>query len=356
MPRPDDWRRVAQYVYIGDGRLWIRVSVTLAGGRSMEWGPRQCPVEWGTGTVGVARATVRAAEIAEQLKGGTLIRAVPVSETVEQFARRYRRSLQVRASTQRTWWACAGNWLPTLGPLSIAALTVSDLEAWQRTMAAGDQSPSYRRLVISGLRAMLSAAHREGIHARNLGATLRTDSVVQPKRLNFTWPDIGAGLRTLSELDRVYFVTLGVTGMRGGELRSALPSDLRGGWLHISADRSKTATARDVPVPTELRPDVERWLAEPAGRRTREQRLRHVWHRAGLPDSPHALRRMCVSELGSLGYRQALVSTLLGHSSRSMTEHYDGARGRQELVDMVEDYWARRVRDVYRNIGGGHES
>jgi integrase len=246
------------------------------------------------------------------------------------------------------------HWLAALGSLPIAALTTDDIERWHRRFVeAGENSPGYRNLVLRALKALLAAAHRDGIHERNLGLRIKSESVSGQRRLNLTWDDVAEGLAGMTVHHRTYFVVLGTTGMRGGELRSASVDDLVDGWLHVSAERSKTGVPRDVPVPVELRSTLSEWLRS---QRLRESSYREAWSSANLPESPHALRRMVVSELGSLGYRMALVSTIVGHSTKSMTEHYDGARGRQELMDMMEHYWAVRVRSVYSRLGGGHAS
>jgi integrase len=355
MGRPVDWKRAAKNVYTGDGRLWIRVTVTLPGGRSLEWGPRQCPAEWGTGRVGIAKATVRAEEIAEQMRDGSLVRSVPVSETVEAFTKRHRDALNVRASTQATWWSCARQWLPTLGALPIAALTARDVQRWQDSTAGEEWKPLYRRNVIRTLRQVLEAAHRDGLHRTNLALRLSAATgTAQASRDNLTWEDVTPTLLQMPPYYARYFFLLGLTGMRGMELRTATPDDFTDGWLHVSEARSKTRTARRIPIPSELTYALHAWLSGPrpdfAGTIARSH-----WRRSDLPETPHALRRMCVSELDALGVRKVLVSALVGHSAQSMTEFYDGPRGRSEMVDMMERYWSSRVRSVYRQLVEAHD-
>ena len=347
---------MAKYVYTGDGRLWIRVTVTLPGRRAIEWGPRQCPDEWGTGRVGIAKATVRAEEIAEQMRDGSLVRSVPVSETVEAFARRMRAAQEVRSSTEASWWSCARQWLPVLGSLPIAALTADDLQRWQEGIAEQEWKPLHRRNVLRTLRQVLQAAHRDGLHRTNLSHRLSAATgTAQPRRDNLTWEDVTPALLGMPSYYARYFLLLGLTGMRGMELRTATPADLVDGWLHVSEDRSKTHAARSVPIPAELTDALCAWLAGPrpdlGGRRSRKH-----WSRRGLPQTPHALRRMCVSELRVLGVREALVSALVGHSAQTMTEFYDGPRGRSELVDVMELYWRSRVRSVYQQLTEAHEN
>lgn len=354
MPRPADWTRREKYVYQGDGRLWIRITVTLPGGRRIDYGPRQCPEDWGCGRAGIAKAHLKAIDIIEQIQSGQLDRTRAIEESFLEFADRTRAATPIRESSMGIWHLSRALWADRLGPLPVRAVTLDDVRSWYADyMAATDHEPATISSRLMGLRFVLRAAHREGLHSTDLGRVLRIPSATAaPARQNITVDELAPAFAGPWSGTAVFWATLCVTGMRRGELEGLRPAELRDGAVHLSAERTKTKQPRSVPIPAELWPALQAF----AVRTDRPRRDR--WTRLGVQGlkacglvergaTIHSLRRMAVSELGRMGFRPALIQVLVGHKSQTMTEFYDGP-AQQELHQMVERFWAERVRGVYK--------
>ena len=353
MPRPSDWRRREQYVYEGDGRLWIRITVTLPGGRRVDYGPRQCPEEWGCTKTGVAKAHVKACEIVEQIRSGQLDRARAIEETFLEFADRARAAVPVRDSSLGVWQLSRALWADTLGPLPVRSVTLDDVRRWyQSYLDTTDHGPATITSRLTALRFVLRAAHREGLHGTDLGRILRTPGSSAPAaRHNISVDELAPAFAGPWSSTAVYWATLCVTGMRRGELEGLRPHELVSGHIRLSAARTKTGQPRSVPVPADLWAPLQAFAeADPRPNRYAWLRTGHLGFAAcGLSEmgaTPHSLRRMVVSELGRMGFRQPLIQVLIGHKGQTMTEFYDGPQA-DELRQMVEQFWALRVRRVY---------
>jgi len=112
------------------------------------------------------------------------------------------------------------------------------------------------------------------------------------------------------------------TGLRRGEVCALRPEhvDLQAGLLTVPAGMAKSQRLRLVPIATPARP----WLALlPVG--ITPQGFRSGWDRArakaGIEDATiHDLRRSCGTMLIRAGVDLYVVSTILGHSSVTVTQ------------------------------------
>lgn len=349
MGRPSDWKRRERYVYEGAGRLWIRVAVTRSDGRRDEYGPRQCPEDWGTGRLGVAKALLRAEEIAKQLRDGTLSQTVVVSETVWQFAQRIRAQENNRASTESRWASATAHWRDSLGGVPTSSITRRDIEDWYGEFVASTKlQPSGVNLILTGLRWVLRRLHADGLVATDLSVVCRSLAVNKQMRENLRITDLVPAFRGVWA-GQVYFAVLAVTGMRRGELEKATLSQWVPPFIVLRPTDTKTNVGRRVPIPAELHGELENLLRAQPTRGRWEYLGRRGFEAIGQPnESIHSLRRMCISDLARIGVRRGVIKALVGHTGGDMTDHYDGAAGEETLV-AVERYWTECVRSVYRN-------
>lgn len=349
MGRPKDWKRRDKYIYEGRGRLWIRIAVKANDGRRREFGPSQCPEEWGTGRVGVAQAVLRAEEIAQQLRDGTLSKSTVVSETVWEFAQRMRGRENNRASTEVRWKSATAHWRNTLGALEARAITRRDVEEWHSAFVARtDLEPSGMNLVLSKLKWTLSRLHVDGLQSVDLSVACRSVPVAKEMRANLTFEDLRPAFAGPWK-DSGYFAILAVTGMRRGELENATLSQWSPPFLMLNSEHVKTKVGRRVPIPAELHLALSQLLSTRSARTTLSDIARRGFVLCGKPDeSIHSLRRMAISDMARLGIRRGVLKALVGHTGGDMTDHYDGAAG-EETLKAVERYWTECVRGVYRN-------
>ena len=349
MGRPKGWKRRERYVYEGGGRLWIRIAIKRSDGRRDEYGPRQCPEEWGTGRVGVAQAVLRAEEIAKQLRDGTLSNSTVVSETVWEFAQRMRARENNRASTEVRWKTATAHWRNTLGALEARAITRRDVEEWYAAfIASTDLEPAGTNLILSKLKWTLSRLHVDGLQAADLSVVCRSVPVTKQVRANLTIEDLRPAFADVWK-DFCYFAILAVTGMRRGELENATLSQWSPPFLTLNSEHVKTKVGRRVPIPAELHPALLQFLSTRIARTTLSEIGRRGFALCGKPDeSVHSLRRMAISDMSRLGIRRGVIKALVGHIGGDMTDHYDGAAG-EETLRAVERYWTECVRGVYRN-------
>jgi hypothetical protein len=336
-------------VYEGSGRLWIRVAITRSDGRRDEYGPRQCPEEWGTGRVGVAKALLRAEEIAKQLRNGTLSQTAVVSETVWEFSQRLRARENNRASTALRWAVNTAHWRDSVGALPAGSLTRRDIEDWYSQFVASTKlHPSSVNLILGTVKWVLRRLHADGITGVDLAVVCRSLPVNKEVRQNLRITDLAPAFRGVWA-GQVYFAVLAVTGMRRGELEKATLDRWNPPFISLRPEDTKTNVGRMVPIPLELHEELESLLRAHRSRWHWEHVGKRGFAAAGVPnESMHSLRRMCISDMARMGVRRGVIKALVGHTGGDMTDHYDGA-AHTETVLAVERYWAECVRSVYRN-------
>lgn len=353
MGRPSDWKRREQYVYEGGGCLWIRVAVRRSDGRVDNFGPRKCPEDWGTGKVGVAKATIRAAEIAQQLRTGNLSRQSVVSETVWEFAQRMRARENNRASTEARWHTATAHWRTSLGAIEVRALTRRDVESWyEEFISFATYEPAGINLVLSRLKWALSRLHAEGLLTVDLSPVCRSVPARATLRANLTVEDLRPAFSGPWRGDP-YFAILSVTGMRRGELENATLQQWSAPYLVLGSEHVKTKVGRTVPIPEELHAPLVELLQNRRSRGWRTTLAMRGFAACNKPnESVHSLRRMTISDMSRLGIRRGVVRALVGHTGGDMTDHYDGSAA-DETRAAVERYWAECVRAVYLQLPTG---
>jgi integrase len=359
MPRPSDWAPVpgVDYVYTGGGRLWIRLTVRMPGGRREEYGPRQCPEEWGIGKQGQFRAHLHAVEMRKRIEAGMLDRSQPTVMTVRDYAQAVRAAAPCAPVTLALWHTSAEHWLQAMGDIVLTDWQLQDVKRWWRDWSQ-EHADQYKHntimAIVGSLRFVTSRAWRSGHMKQDYGASIILERQTAERRENLRVEQLAPAFAgPWSEYWRPFFGLLATCGFRRGEVEQLQPDQLRDGCIWLSDGQTKTRTARRVPVPPELYELAAAWAARPE--RVARVTVAKVFHRGAkacgiVGFTPHSLRRMVVSELLSMGYREALVSALVGHSAKTMTQYYDGARGAGEIREMVERYWDLRVRHVYAGL------
>jgi len=154
-------------------------------------------------------------------------------------------------------------------------------------------------------------------------------------------PKLLAAIQQENPRTAVYFLTLLLTGARGGEARMMQ-------WAHLDLDRAlwfkpttKTGVSHTVPLPqllvTRLRelPRLAPWVFPPAAHHLNHEQpglwsrtaVRYWWRkirtRAGLLDVRiHDLRRTCASHLAINGANLPVIQRTLNHASLQSTQVY----------------------------------
>jgi integrase len=155
---------------------------------------------------------------------------------------------------------------------------------------------------------------------------------------------------------------LAATGMRQGEVRSLLWSDvdLDAGVIRLRAEVTKSRTAREVPLPAPVvellrerrmemlrdqHPLLHRGLV--FGREDGEQwssslltaTIKEASAQVGTPFTPHDLRRAFITRAVEAGINALTLRAVVGHSSEEMTRLYYRSEGeaRRGVVERVWD-------------------
>jgi integrase len=122
-------------------------------------------------------------------------------------------------------------------------------------------------------------------------------------------------------------------GIRSAEAYRLREEDIRGGWIHVPAVKSKTRTRRLV----RIRPTLAAWLAEggelgPMSPR----RVREVVRKSGVSWSHNVARHSWVSYAVASDQDAASVALEAGHAESVLFRHY------RELVtpEAAEEFWA----------------
>lgn len=267
-----------------------------------------------------------------------------------------------KATTKATYGILAGKHIAggAAGGISLARLRPSDVEALVLAMRDAGKSSSTIRQTYTVLRAVLDAAVRDGLLARNPAAAVKRPTVERIEARYLSPADVGRLLAAAgSSRYRPLLGVLAGTGLRRGEALALRWEDVDldqatvrirgtlariGGALIVTEPKTERSR-RTLPIP----PAVVATLRT-VRLRQREDRLRAgtVWHETGFvfttetgqPADPrnalraltaaataiglhdvglHTLRHSAASAMLDAGVPLKTVSELLGHSSVAIT-------------------------------------
>ncbi|PZS03279.1 MAG: site-specific integrase [Pseudonocardiales bacterium] len=267
-----------------------------------------------------------------------------------------------KATTKATYTTLARGHIMAggLAALPLGRVHPSDVEAWLLSLRGAGKAPSTVRQTYTILRAVLDAAVRDGLLARNPAAVIRRPAVQRVEARYLSPADVGR-LLAAAESSRYgpLLIVLAGTGLRRGEALALRRGDVdleagtarvRGtlaridGALIVTEPKTERSR-RTIPLPahvvTALRAVRRRQLAE-------QLRAGTVWHETGFvfttetgqPVDPrnafraltaaataiglhdvglHTLRHSAASAMLEAGVPLKTVSELLGHSSVAIT-------------------------------------
>jgi integrase len=242
-----------------------------------------------------------------------------------------------------------------LAEVTGAELALGFLPAWEvafRRRNGRAPAPNTVRAVVQALTGLFAFATRydllvdaDGRPLRNPALALEAPTIRPAAELDWLHPDDDRRLLAcrMSDRERIAVLVLRWSGLRVSEATSLQNRDidLVSDTIHVRASKTD-AGYRPVPILPVLRPGLEHWqaltreqglyrldgplLVTRTGRAWScefvRQLLARVGERAGLPTRlrPHCLRRTYGSHLLNAGVRIEAVSSLLGHSSTTITE------------------------------------
>jgi len=146
-------------------------------------------------------------------------------------------------------------------------------------------------------------------------------------------------------------------GARGGELRGLRRAelDLDGAVWSLPAERTKTKTARRIPLSraaVELLRQVGGEYVFPGrhagrGRSSIKDAHHRIVERSGVANwTPHDLRAACGTGLALLGHPTEIVARILGHTDRTITGRVYIRATNEGALRAALDAWARRLHAI----------
>lgn len=271
-------------------------------------------------------------------------------------------------------------WLPVLGDVPLAALSGGQIQREIAGLRGKGLSAQRARDILAVLKAALAQAVRWELLPRNPAEHIRLAAVRETERAAIWTPaQYRCFLAKQEGMWRVFWLTLGGTGMRLGEARALRWSDVdwetpaiavRRTWARGDAgeylDRPKSdAGRREIKIGVVLLETLRSWRASQATARwgrdlpadgdgfvfAREdgtavpaESIYYRWRAgiaaAGVPRAKiHDLRHLAVSEQLAAGVPMKIVSARIGHSSLKLTSDlYGHVRiGHQEEAARVLD-------------------
>jgi len=152
------------------------------------------------------------------------------------------------------------------------------------------------------------------------------------------------------------------TGLRLGEVASLTLDSYRQD-VHKIRVLGKGNKEREIPISSELRPVLEKWLelrgsapgpffyrahkngklliGKPMSSKGMYWTVKEVAKRAGMPEiAPHDFRRTFISQLLDAGADIKTVSNLAGHASVDTTANYDrrGEKAKEKAVELLKRF------------------
>jgi len=295
------------------------------------------------------------AEMTVELRQGGLGTMEGRRTTLAEWWERWQLGRQVGLLTGRreeSAWEC---WIgPHLGPVKLADLRRSTLQAWVAGQARSGVAPSTIERHVGILRACLSAAVVEGLIAANPASKLTLPRGPKAEQ-RFLSVDEVRRLCQAVEPRFASMLAVGVScGLRIGELCALRASDLdvlrktvtvRRTVLadtgQVGPVKSRSGEGRVVPLPPaladqlrqELRlrhPNAPVWPTRKGGHYSPAHWRRDVWRpaveKAGItpPPTPHSMRHTAVAAWLHAGASLYEAARWAGHASSSTTEQIYG--------------------------------
>lgn len=209
---------------------------------------------------------------------------------------------------------------------------------------------------------------------RNLVADNPAQAVQAPKRggdrqrwlhldeIKAVWSALAGESPVVSSIWRIRLLT----GARGTEIKMMRHEDVNGDTWTIPASVHKTGKRLEVPLSTQAQRVLESldpfhrdgvpWVF-PSNRTDShivqtKHLLRRVREATGLDFQARDLRRTFATHLAKMGVERIVVSHLLGHSVREVTDVYDRYRYEPEMREAVER-WGDKLEDSVGSIVPG---
>lgn len=343
-------------VSASDGTVWFRVRgqrPVLGKLAPFDWwerATRQPPVVSVKAAIGIAiaeRETRIAAIISGDSAGGK-------AHTLRSYAEQLRAEKQdPRPSTVRGFNSRGRtHWFSTLGAYPIDSITPDDIRAWWAGVKAKDLAASTKNLILGDLITVFDSAFHAELTTRN---PLKGSGVVrlrEPKKQRRKYLDGPALAPAFAHWHATnphawfVFTMLVATGMRCGELTGKEHcqkmtddtgplrlSDIHGGAIHISEERSKTRKPREIAVSPFVAELLDWWRGfAPEGDQLVVVSRSTLWRQfnkgarvAGLEPGEkadgtvHTLRKVSRSILRTSGVDIVVCDALLGHKTTTAT-------------------------------------
>lgn len=231
---------------------------------------------------------------------------------------------------------------------SWSSLSRADVQAWVAARQAADIKASTIRAGLSLFKACIREAIAQEITVS--ADVLRINAPEQPKplprylsedemrRLEQTVVESTTDGSLTDKLQRAWFFTFSLTGLRGAELLNLRVGDIDFATQRLIVYAGKNRQDRVVYLSPLLTtalvdylavrpetPDDHLWI-KPSGSRLARHNIKYRLHRWGatcnVHVTPHRLRHTFATRLVNAGLPLPSVAKLLGHRSLDMTQHY----------------------------------